>query len=638
MCLYINKVINDLETLKNLTENSFKDSKTEIESSAIGDEKKKARDFVLLDQFTRKGQEIYTNLNFSVLNGSYVQKKEFEDKIIQCRDLIDKIRTLIPESENIGDQIDSVFGNLLLDSLKQYRYLVHSFHVSLKTPNKLLFIADSDDEENHSLRSPKALETLHQYYDIFRLNILIAIFDRNFALNGNTLKALLDVLHKLRKHKCNDEAYCKILIDKCTLLIIKFKLKYDNEEQFQSLLVSHDFTDEEFNPQTLTTEFLKGFQNIVLHVYSPDSEDNSNFYKEYYQQYKAKSEFSYTDYFLFIRYYSKVEKNLEGINDLITKFKQQFEKCSGSEFDKFSYNISINYLYNNKISFLTRQQDIDCTTIDEEFNKIQQIQTRTGIKNYFPFYKIASYYDQFIEKNIEDVQYKGEIDLALTKLSEATKLIESNLEWTDRFDILPFQPDYKSCCVEQSLGDTKLNIFIASAYITPTNYTFFKKELEKLQENLQLYRSMVKMNTFLSKEHKFVEEAHQEAKESQKNNIQILSVFAALVIFAVGNMQVFKTVETLKEAIIFMLTLAYSLCLFAVVIWFIVSYKKVKMTLAHKILIVTLFLGLAFSCFVIFSKWGNTPINSSENKNEKPIHINTTQDSTQTIPPDHNQV
>ena len=43
-----------------------------------------------------------------------------------------------------------------------------------------------------------------------------------------------------------------------------------------------------------------------------------------------------------------------------------------------------------------------------------------------------------------------------------------------------------------------------------------------------------------------------------------------------------------------MLTLAYSLCLFAIVIWFIVSYKKVKMSLAHYFLIGALFLGLLF--------------------------------------------
>lgn len=108
-------------------------------------------------------------------------------------------------------------------------------------------------------------------------------------------------------------------------------------------------------------------------------------------------------------------------------------------------------------------------------------------------------------------------------------------------------------------------------------------------------------------------------KKVKKNNIQILSVFAALVIFAVGNIQVFKIVETLKEAVIFMLTLAYSLCLFAIVIWFIVSYKKVKMSLAHYFLIGALFLGLLFSGLAIFTNWGDTPITfpQTNNKNKK---------------------
>ena len=82
-------------------------------------------------------------------------------------------------------------------------------------------------------------------------------------------------------------------------------------------------------------------------------------------------------------------------------------------------------------------------------------------------------------------------------------------------------------------------------------------------------------------------------------------------------MQVFKLVETLRGAIIFMLTLAYSLCLFAIVIWFIVSYKKVKMTSAHHTLIGILIIGLIFSGCVIFFNWGNTPIASPQINNKK---------------------
>ncbi len=264
--------------------------------------------------------------------------------------------------------------------------------------------------------------------------------------------------------------------------------------------------------------------------------------------------------------------------------------------------------------------------INDIYEELKRIQLRTNVKNYFPFYKLACCYSEFIEKLIKNdtIQEKdlSKIRTALHQFQENINFMERYLEWADRYDFLPYQPQYKDCCTETDIEKEKLNIFLASAYVIPIDITNYRKKLKDLQAKVSLYTSILEIKHISIKEHAFVQEVHNEAKESQKNNIQILSVFAALVIFAAGNMQIFKTVETLKEAVVFMLTLAYALCLFSVVIWFIVSYKnKFQLTKAHKFLILCLFIGLVFSICAIFMDWGAYSKEKQTNTINVPIPI-----------------
>ncbi len=632
MCVFIDKVIQELSSLKEILTSTFNNDETKIDVGNINDEisdealaeeeKRRVRNIVIIEKFTKSGIEIYKNLNFSVISGSYVQNKQFEDKIKECQTLINELRTLIPEGESISDDIDAFFCRLINASLKDYQYCVHTFHFRTSQPGKS-FLLSNLENETIQYKIPTKIDVLNPYYELFYYNIFITYIDKNLSFTPHILTDLVDTLYQLKNHKLQDETSCKILIDKCTLLIVKFKLKYDNDDSFQSIVFSHDFTDEEFNPNTLKTTYLSNFQNIILSLY----EENNDFLKEYYSQHREKL-LNFTDYFICVRYYSKVEENYAGIEKLINDFKEQFKECECG-FDEYSYKISLNYLYNNKVSFFYsyKLHEYNLEKINDIYEELKRIQLRTNVKNYFPFYKLACCYSEFIEKELiknDTIQEKdlSKIRIALNQFQENLNFMEKYLEWAKRYDFLPYQPQYKDCCTETEIEKEKLNIFLASAYVIPIDITNYRKKLKALQAKVSLYTSILEMKDISIKEHAFVQEVHNEAKESQKNNIQILSVFAALVIFAAGNMQIFKTVETLKEAIIFMLTLAYALCLFSVVIWFIVSYKKkFQLTQAHKSLILCLFIGLVFSICAIFMDWGNKNIAYSKEKQTNTINV-----------------
>ena len=596
MYKYINNVKSRLSFLKDYIENIFQDDKRQIDdeiNDKIINENKKSIEIV--SKFTDIGLEIYKNLNLSVISGSYIKGKQFERKIEKCRNIVNDIRKSVPEAEShISNQIDNLLCLSLYDSLNNYQYLTHNFQVKISTPDKLFLLTSVQQPPNNKQQSESTLSPL---IELFQYNIEIAFIDTNFSLNIDILRELLSIFHELKEKKYEGIPFTQILIDKCTLLIYKFKLRYDDKDLFNSLVISHDFTDEEVKPEELKTQYVEKFQKIIDFIYNENEKNNVTLFRSHIS--KIENPQNYTDYFIGIRYYAKIEENINRIDQLIGKFEESHKNKKLSHFDRYSYNISINYLYNNKISFIVKHNP-KLEDINTIFEQIKQLQIRTGIKNYFPFYKIACYYSNYIENHIEDIV---EIKKLIPYFENAINMVEKNLVWTDIHTILPFQPNYNSCCIKQHINQQEITIFMASAYIIPINYEYYKKELVKLQNDFQTYKTVLKMHKFAGK----AEEAYQEAKESQKNNIQILSVFSALVIFAAGSIQIFKA-TTLREAIIIMLSLAYGLCLFSIVIWFIVSYKKVKMTVAHWILIVVLVLGFVISCCAIFSDWGNKNI------------------------------
>lgn len=156
MCEYFNKVKTDLEELQNFVAETFKNNNEKIEvtekstkgpKARVAEEAKNKQNLSIISYFANTGENIYKNLNLSVINGSYVQNENFEDKIRECYKLIENIRITIPESEEIIDQIDGFFCRILLHSLKQYHYFAHSFQVSITSLINFFFYLDIEEEK-----------------------------------------------------------------------------------------------------------------------------------------------------------------------------------------------------------------------------------------------------------------------------------------------------------------------------------------------------------------------------------------------------------------------------------------------------------------------------------------------------------
>ena len=84
----------------------------------------------------------------------------------------------------------------------------------------------------------------------------------------------------------------------------------------------------------------------------------------------------------------------------IKRDSQGFINPSSSieEYDKFSLNSILNFLHNCRFSFYTQKCEPNLKQIKEELRHIENIQARTGVKNFHP-------YEEAIEAIIKCIEF-----------------------------------------------------------------------------------------------------------------------------------------------------------------------------------------------------------------------------------------
>lgn len=632
MYRYFDLVEQTLTDSRELTGEAFPE-KEHVEQEPLvcevgeGDESR----FTELELYTKlseSGELIYRNLQFSVLTGEYVQEEDFEKRIEACQ----KMLTDMEFSKTIYDTVSNCFIKSIQSSLDAYRVLVHSFRTRVDAPDKLFLLLEFGRKEQYGNYSGNWYIDLRDFSEIFSYNVSLALIDGSFSLEPDVLKRLFGFLQQLQKHKLAEQGYTGLLIDKCKLLIDKFRLRYDNEELFQSLLVSFDFMDEEFDPNKMEFKYLTGFREYIFNFFPKSKGDNLKYLENYFQQQEGEAA-NFTDYFAFVHYFRAVVKSVERLGKLTEDFKL-LRGAQRTKFDRRSFNVSLNYLYNNWVSLWCKSNHPDLDEINVKFDLIKDIQLTTNIKNYFPYFKLGRCYSYFLRDLLERTS-PSEDDLkiaeeALPMLKSTIDYMERYLEWGERYGFLPFQPCFCECCEEVEVDGEQIAVFVASAYVIPVNYRHFSVKLQDLQSDYQRYHTMIRMHRAMTTERRRIRkdwdeekkamssdldqvrdkaekecrEASESAKEGQKNNIQILSIFTALVVFTMGSIQIFKNVETLRDAVVFMLLFAYALCLFAVVVWFLVC-DNVKLNRLRIGILVVLAAGLIGSTFVVLGTWGD---------------------------------
>ncbi|ABG60712.1 hypothetical protein [Cytophaga hutchinsonii] len=571
----------------------------------------------LLSLVNNTHNDLIYNLHLSVISGEYIEDLKFEERLEEFKFLIEGIPS-IPDSQIPFAEIESLSNILIKEFYLPYKIAINyykgliSFYNRIVDGNSKGIIMDvfTLDSEEFKIDNPES-ELLKEISNFINYTLKLARIDHAIITSEQSLRDLLLIHDELEKLK-SSEIY-NLLYFKCSFLIKKILLRYKKS----NLSYKINFKSGKLKPDNFDPGPFSYFDNwITAHDNNnPEIESsyNSDHHKEYIETAKGKflkkEVLSYEDYHTLVRYYKDINQNELKIKELIKSF-EQIDISAVNKFDKRAYNISLSYLHNNYFSYLLRDCEDNLEDIDSYFKIIISIQKDTHVFNYFPYERLAKclvkQLNSIYEKNSSD----SEIEIAnklLDKLEKIITELEINYAWCEENKFLIYQHPFKECTFPFSINGESVNVFLQSSFVLPTNYAEDRNEIKSINEDLILLKTIHKLHISISKEKKEIKETKDEVKEtknkldqSDKRNIEILSIFSAIVVFATATTQLFPFIKSTSGALQFMLVFSFSLCSFVLVIWLITresEIRKLDFPILHKsflaaFILITIILGL----------------------------------------------
>lgn len=633
MALYIESLysyIQDISTIISTYVGTLEKTKEDIvEDSSVSSVVECRARFYANIQNTLK--DIYKALNLSAVSGEYVNKIDFETILEDISTNVGEIITLLPdqvaeeESKTLMNTVNCIRRDLSL-----YKFQVHLFWKSVNNPRAKFVDYDIINDDNSKIKDNN-IQDIELLSDIFHANLSLVLIDREFSFHEQLFRILNGVCHKL--HEYNDKIktdYIDILIHKCHILLAKFNYK----DNIDNLLQSYNYYNgrDEKVPmdvdgaiseciKSIYTKDIKAYKRTISRLYQEDPERYNSFF----------------DFFTKCHYFKNIAENEALLQDLIKKF-ESFQKNIVYSFDRKNASSCLNFLHNCRLSFILKQKDTSSITVWSETLKIKSIQDLTNIRNYFPFLKIAEWYSAYLSKQIEETDDANSLMNDLHSFEDSLSRAEEYLidSKGSAGCFIPFKPSFQECLEDYKLETGEFaKIFISSSYVVPVDYEKEEKRIEKLQSDLIKLKAIIEAKksidsvilklknenkslqeevrllkeTSIAETEKITNTVQSDLKENQKINIQILAIFAGIVIFASGTIQIFKGASNIKDATIFMLLFASALSIISLSIWLLFTSKN-KWDAPKLIFAFILIIILGLNVYAIWGDWGKSVIHT----------------------------
>ena len=567
----------------------------------------------LTAHLSKSAKIFFKSLNLSVLSGEYISISDFEDYIKK----IEKTLTLISEIDeglvpiqyrgNFQDLLYIGFTKPLVQAINNY--LGHYKKIKRKYNNpdrQSLFEAISKKNLHIPENHPNWTYTLLGEFINFTLRL--SYIDHVLVVRAKQLEDLILIYHNLeeRKKKNPDDIIVILLFDKCSFLLKKLLIRFDRDPgnyyyalDFEDKIIDQErFSPGNFEVFNQATK-IQYVDSKLERTYHQFKENSKNFIKDW----KNSKKLSFEGYHSIVKYHKEFNNtSIEKLTEIIAKFKTSHS--SDNSFDEWASNVSYIYLNNNLLSFRLKQNNLSIRKIEEVFNETLILQSDLEIKNYFPFLKICKALLNIAEKELNKLPDSHiNIDKIIKLIGKVEKEMLLCFEWCSDHHFIPFQLPFHECTKTVTIKDNSYSLFLASSFILPINFEKVNRELEEVQRNIKDYKSKYDIHVSIREEKEEIKNIKEAIQKTDKRHIEILSIFAAIVLFVSSNIQVFSKAETFIDALRFMLVFAYILILFVVVIWFITreqGFKIRKMPFVHWFFIGLLSLSTIGALYMIY--------------------------------------
>ena len=247
------------------------------------------------------------------------------------------------------------------------------------------------------------------------------------------------------------------------------------------------------------------------------------------------------------------------IDNLLDAFDKKYDFLYKLHFsrgyDIYALHTLKNYMYNCRLSFKISKTNYLFDDLEKDMLEIMNIQNVTGILNFYPYQKAIEFIIQLVEKGKELskqtlVKYLSRLDFYLNKCEEA-------INWCEEQRFIPVQNVYNDSI---SRVDDFGAVLIPSTFCRPINY-------EKRRHILSAHKThalFLKNELSLREEREDIESIKQQIDKSHWKNIELLSIFTAIITFLFGtvNFMANGSSMTITQQIYNIMTIGLVLLLF----------------------------------------------------------------------------
>ena len=481
-------------------------------------------------------------LSKSIICGEYINVHNFIDVLNRFLDKTAAAVEYAPPllSESGSEKVDRL--------LSRYRDLNYSIYNALKHYNYFVTVSKNkfNTEENrykygfYKLKNIKSTDKILKLFS--DITIPLCLFDYRFPISEDEFHKLLLSRNRLMEYigegSSERRAILSILLHKCHFIIRKIKntpLYINSESNIVCINPAEldvgyydEFVIEECSSEEKANELWNDINSI-----NPKLKSFVLLMKYYKQNLSVKSDIAKMDFVLrkYLAIYQIKRDSLGFINP----------SNSIEEYDKFSLNSILNFLHNCRFSFYIQKCEPNLKQIKEELRHIENIQVRTGVKNFHPYEKAIEAIIKCIEFHIGKDDFDDRlIEDKLEELNRVILLYEEAYEWSRSHQFFPFQLPFGESMY--SAGDDLIMLFVPSAYAKYINYDTLKERLEQFNRTKEYLR----FRCDLSMERKEIAQMKEDIKASDKKAYDSIAIFIAAITFLFGIVNVFINNATLN--------------------------------------------------------------------------------------------
>lgn len=472
-------------------------------------------------------------LSKSIISGEYINVPNFIDVLnnFLAQTTVEYAPPLLSGTGN--DKADKILSRYRDLNISIYNALQHYIFFVKITRNKF------ETEENQSKYGFYKFKNIQPKDKILKLfseiTIPLCLFDYRFPIGEDEFHKLL--IYRDRLMECISEGRFEsrlvlaVLLHKCNFIIYNIKETpfYINTESSsicinpKSLEIEYydGFITEECNSAEKANELLNDINGV-----NPKYKSFVLLMKYYKQNLSNKSDLNKMDFVL--KKFSDIYQIKRNLREFISP------NNTIEEYNKFSLNSILNFLHNCRFSFYTQKCEPNLKQIKEELRHIENIQTRTGVRNFHPYEKAIEAIIKCIELHIANEDFDDR--LMADKLDELDRVIvlyRESYDWSRSHQFFPFQLPFEESVY--SVTNESVTLFVPSAYARYIDYNTLGKRLEQFDRTKEYLR----FRCDLSMERKEITQIKNDIKTSDKKAYDLIAIFTAAITFLFGVVNIF---------------------------------------------------------------------------------------------------